>query len=371
MPADTNNHSTGRRRFLKITGGAVGAGLIAGCSGDGASGETDPTATNNNGTETSQQSDFPSDGMQFLIPYSTGGGYNYYSRLTVKYLNQENYLPVEVQAQNRTGGGGVVGHNAIYSAEPTGYTNGIINPDSMAKAQLLQDEARFDLSKMTIYPRIAGSTTAIGVGTHTDISSGSEFINAVANGDLKIGQSGVTSYGNMIPIALGVAGEVYGADMVTNNDVQFDGKGQWLTAMKRGDVDVMAGSLSSLLPYVESGDLRIALVLTTESSPPEEVSETDTLSDVDVSDPEGVVAMAGGQYHRVFAGPPDIPSERAEVIREALKNAIQNPDLQSEAQNNDRPINFLNSEDTANGVTNTIELWQENIDLLERLQSGN
>lgn len=376
MTDDSVNHTVDRRAFVKTASGAATIGLLAGCSESGgdakqqASGSTEASSGQDD-SETTQEgsSNFPQQPVKMLIPYSTGGGYNYYTRLTAKYINENDYLPVEVQAQNKTGGGGVVGHNAIYNADPNGYTNGIVNPDSMAKAQIVQDEVRFDLSELTFYPRIAGRTAAIGVGTHTDIKTGSEFIEAISNGDLTVGTSGITDSGTMIPIALGRAGGAFSEDKVLENHVVFDGKGGWITAMKRGDVDVMAASLSSLLPYVESGDVRTVLVFTTDENPPEEVSDADTLTDVDVEDPEGVVSLAGGKYHRVFAGPPDIPEERASTIRTAIRKAIKNDELQKEAQNNDRPVSFLNSEDAAKGVKKTVQLWKDNRDLLEKLKN--
>lgn len=350
MRSDNNQHGIDRRRFIKATGGVAGAGIIAGCTGSNAA-----------------QGDFPEQSVKFLIPYSTGGGYNYYARLVAQYINENDYLSVEVQAQNKSGGGGVVGHNEIANAQPDGYTNGIVNPDSMAKAQLIRDEARFDLSELTYYPRVAGRTAAIGVGTHTDVESGTDFINAMSNGELKVGTSGITDSGTMIPIALGRAGNVFSEDQVLDNHVQFDGKGSWITSIQREEVDVMAASLSSLLPFAESGDIRLVLVLTTEDSASQVESDTDTLTDLDVDDPEGIVSLAGGRYHRVFAGPPDIPEENAEIIREAIKKAIQNEELQNEAENNDRPISFLNSDETKEGVRNTVQLWQDNRDLLEKL----
>jgi tripartite-type tricarboxylate transporter receptor subunit TctC len=304
--------------------------------------------------------------VRFLIPYSTGGGYNFYTRLVAKYIQEKDYLGVNTQAQNVTGGGGIVGHNRIYNAEPDGYTAGIMNPDNMGKAQIVRDEVEFDLREYTFYPRIAGSTPALGVGSHVDISTGSEFIEAMANEELTVGHSGITGTGGMLPISLGLASEQYDEDVVINNGVQFDGKSGWVTSIKREEVDTMAGSYSSILPFHESGDINIILVLTEDEEPPSNTPDADTLQDVDV-DNQTATSLVAGPWHRVFCGPPEIPEERAEVVRTAVREAIQDEDLQAEAENNDRPITFGASDEAQEGVRGIVETWQENSDLLEKL----
>lgn len=344
-----------RRAFMKGTGSAVAVGLVAGCLGGGG-------ANGSNGS-----GNFPNRPVTLIIPYSSGGGYNYYTRLVAKYISQEDYLPVEVQPQNVTGGGGVVGHNRLYNAEPNGYTDGIVNPDSMAKAQAIRDEAQFKLQDMTYYPRAAGRIPAVGVGDHVDLSSGEEFIRRMANDELTVGHSGVTSTGSIIPVAIGIAGDRYAVSNVLNNAVQFSGKSQWITAIKREEVDVMCGSHSSLLPFVRAGDLKITLVATRNEEPPEETPDASTLQDVDVADPQEIISIAGGQYHRTFAGPPGIPEERATVIREAIREAIQNEALQQEASDNNRPVNFASSQKAKDAITEAVNTWQNNKDLLREL----
>lgn len=364
------NRITNRRTFLK-TGSVALAAALAGCSGDGGDGGDGSNGGDGSGggPQTTEQSDFPEQPVTFIIPYSTGGGYNYYTRLVCKYINQEDYLPVEAQPQNVTGGGGIVGHNRLFNADPDGYTAGIINPDSLAPPQVLgQDEVEYDLAEYTFYPRIAGTTRAIAVGADTDVTNTEELITGFQNEELVVGNTGLNSL--LTCIALGIGTDTFPPENILNNAVQFDGQGEETTAIKRGDVHVSAGSYSSLLPFVESGDLRMITVFTKEDEPPspDKTPDAETFADIDIEDPDTAIGIAGGAYHRVFAGPPDIPDERASVIREAIKKAIQNPDLQEEAQNNDRPISFAPSDETANGVQSTVEGWQERQDLLEQVQ---
>lgn len=363
---------TKRRQFIKTGAVIAGAGITAGCTGGGGGqGGNTPadnggTTTADGGNTTTEAMDFPSEPLQVIIPYSTGGGYNYYTRLTAKYINQEEYLEEPVRPQNVTGGGGIVGVNRMYNSEPDGHTFGIINTESMALNQARGiEEVQYDLANLTYYPNIAGKTPVIGVGTHVDVNSIHEFIDAMAAGELTVGHSGAgISGGGLEPAAVGVGTGEYSPEVVANNHVRYDGKPAWVTGIKREEVDTMCGSLSSTYPFVESGDIKIIFVMTRDENPPEEVSEADTFTDVDM-EVGSTLAITGGPYHRPFIGPPDIPEERAEIVREAIRKAIQNPDLQSEAEGNDRPISFIDSEQTGQGIVDTVEFWNNNQDLIE------
>ncbi|MDY0287194.1 MAG: tripartite tricarboxylate transporter substrate binding protein [Sphaerochaeta sp.] len=74
-------------------------------------------------TEQKQQEAWPSRPVTLIVPYAAGGGTDVVARLIADDLQREYGMPFNVV--NRDGGGGVVGHNAISTAEPDGYTIGL------------------------------------------------------------------------------------------------------------------------------------------------------------------------------------------------------------------------------------------------------
>ena len=58
------------------------------------------------------------------MPWAAGGGTDAVARYIASVLEKELKQPVNVV--NRTGGSGVVGHQAIASSTPDGYTIGMI-----------------------------------------------------------------------------------------------------------------------------------------------------------------------------------------------------------------------------------------------------
>ena len=70
------------------------------------------------------QAAWPERPITLIVPWGAGGGTDATARIIGTLLEKELGQPVNVV--NRTGGSGVVGHAAIASAPPDGYTIGLI-----------------------------------------------------------------------------------------------------------------------------------------------------------------------------------------------------------------------------------------------------
>src|SRR5512135_2381669 len=67
---------------------------------------------------------WPTRPITLIVPWAAGGGTDATGRIVGSLLEKELGQPVNVV--NRTGGSGVVGHAAIASAAPDGYTIGML-----------------------------------------------------------------------------------------------------------------------------------------------------------------------------------------------------------------------------------------------------
>ncbi|MDF1585605.1 tripartite tricarboxylate transporter substrate-binding protein [Marinimicrococcus flavescens] len=70
---------------------------------------------------------WPERPISLIVPWSAGGGTDATGRIVASLLEEELGQPVTVI--NRTGGGGVVGHTEIATAEPDGYTLGVLTTE--------------------------------------------------------------------------------------------------------------------------------------------------------------------------------------------------------------------------------------------------
>src|ERR671927_942837 len=67
---------------------------------------------------------YPQRPVQVIVPWGAGGGTDATARIIATLLEKELKQPFNVV--NRTGGSGVVGHDAIAKSAPDGYTIGLI-----------------------------------------------------------------------------------------------------------------------------------------------------------------------------------------------------------------------------------------------------
>lgn len=338
----------GRRRFMKITGSAAGIGALAGCSGDVASEGED---------------NFPQQDMRLVIPFGPGGGYDEYSRLTAPYVEENLDGDHNINPQNVEGSGGNVAAEEVYNAEPDGYTQIILNTTNFGLSQLIED-VNFDLQEFTILAQVAEEFRSIAVGANTDIETWDQFVQAVQNEELNIASTGPGSGYVTVPGAIGAVEDLYTADKIMDNQVVYGGRGEAVQGILAGDAHVLAGSHSSIVEYTQSGDLRMILVGSAEDQPPEETPNAETFSSLGM-DTERLQAMLNSR--RVFAAPPDMDDNRTETLREAYSAAIQDEDLQAEAEEIDRPITYSDAESTQENIDTFLSTWEENRETLEKL----
>lgn len=366
-----NREQSDRRAFLKGAAGVVGTGIVAGCVGQGDASEDeqeDQSGQEQENQEEQQNQDegeFPTQDIQLVIPYGSGG-YDSYTRLVAPYL--EEHLPgdVNVQPQNVAGAGGQIATEEVYNAEPDGHKNMIVNVQGFGRKQVIED-VDYDLREMTWYAQIASNTVALAVGTNTDIQTFDEYVDGVQNEEIRITATSPDGNESATPYLLGELGELYDGRNVIENRVMYDGRSESLQGILGGDAEVMAGSYSSLLPYIESDDLRVLMFITQdeESFDPDRAPDAETLATKDVANADQIMEMLSPR--RAFAGPPDVPQERAEILADAFEEAINDEDFQSEAEESEMPIDHADGESTTEYIESSIQQWEDNKELLEAL----
>jgi tripartite-type tricarboxylate transporter receptor subunit TctC len=71
--------------------------------------------------------DYPSRPITIVVPWGAGGGTDAVARMIASLMEKDLGQPINVV--NRTGGNGVIGHQAVASAQPDGYTLGFVTTE--------------------------------------------------------------------------------------------------------------------------------------------------------------------------------------------------------------------------------------------------
>ena len=191
--------------------------------------------------------------VEWVVPFSPGGGFDVYSRLFQPYI--ERHLGAHVAVVSVTGAGGVLGAKAIRDAAPDGHTLGIVNAGGLLTSRLFGDvDVPSPADDFTVLGRFVTQNYTWMVAGDSPIRTIYDALAHGRSGDLVVG---VLEVGSGAFLAGAVVSEVLGLrpEIVAG----YRGSKDTLMAVIRGDVDVMSGTFKSHLDAIDAGEVRSIL----------------------------------------------------------------------------------------------------------------
>jgi tripartite-type tricarboxylate transporter receptor subunit TctC len=290
--------------------------------------------------------------VTYIVSTGPGGGYDLYGRLVAEYM--QKYLPGSTfVVKNVPGAGHIIGANTIFASKPDGLTIGTF-VTGLIYNQLIQAEGvKFDLTRMSWIGKAASEPRVIVIATQTPIHSFAELLKQKEI--LKFASSGIgsssyveiTSLTNILKLPVRVLTGYNG------NEDQL--------AMRRGETNGALGSRSSLEQFVKNGYGRfVAQIGGKEKDVPQ-------LRDL-IKDPDGQAMVAliqsQGDIARLTAGPPDIPADRLQALRNAYKQAMEDKELQAKAEKLERPVDPAYGDDVLALIKEALNQKPESVAVL-------
>lgn len=239
-------------------------------------------------------SGYPRKPVNVVVPYSAGGGTDIVARIVSQHLTERLKQPVIVE--NRVGGGGTIGWNAVARANPDGYTLLTAETSFTIAAGLVKD-LQFDPKKSFSMITIAASVPhVLVVNADLPVKTFEEFIALVKKNPNKMffGSGGV---GTNTHLGSELLKSLTG---ITMTHVPYKGASAVLADLLGGQVQALVSSLPTVLPSIKSGRLRALLVTDTQRSP----ALPDIPSAVDVGLPNMAMRFWIG-----FAAPAGTPND--------------------------------------------------------------
>ncbi|MES3004140.1 MAG: tripartite tricarboxylate transporter substrate binding protein [Pseudomonadota bacterium] len=197
---------------------------------------------------------YPDHPVRLFVGYSAGGGTDQVARLLAQKMSES--LGQQVVVVNQPGATGAIAVEKVVTAAADGYTLLLVSiADTVVPALRAKLPYDFERDLIGVAP-VVGGPLALVVTPSLPVRDVKELI-ALARakpGKLNYGSPGV---GN----SLHLAGEQF--KLMTKTDilhVPFKGAAEAVTATVGGQVDLCFPVLSSVLPLVESGKLRLLAV---------------------------------------------------------------------------------------------------------------
>src|SRR5687767_14324751 len=255
---------------------------------------------------------YPNRPVQLIVPWGAGGGTDATARIIATLLEKELKQPFNVV--NRTGGSGVVGHDAIAKAAPDGYTIGLITVEIT-----MMHHVGLTQLKHTDYTPI-GLVNADPAGIHvrsdSPYKSVKDLLAAIKANPGKMKASG-TGQGGIWHLAIAGLLKEQGIDPNALPWVPSNGAAPGMQDMVAGGVDVVPCSIPEARAMIDSGKARALAIM--DANPPALYPNVPTLKK-EINSDWAIAAW------RVIAAPKGIPADAQKTLSTALKKVYDSKD---------------------------------------------
>jgi tripartite-type tricarboxylate transporter receptor subunit TctC len=270
---------------------------------------------------------YPERPVTLMIHVSAGGGtdtgFRILSAVAEKYLGQ----PIVVV--NKPGGSGFVCWEDLIRRAPDGYTISNIATPTLTYGYLDPEmDRKVSLDDFTPLVNHVVDPCVIAVPADSRFSSIQELIAFAKDNpeELAAAMSGVTSDDYM---ACQLVERATGAKF---NNIHFAGAAPALTAAMGNHTDLVFANVSELKTPHENGELRTLVVLADK--------QTDFLPGVPTFEEALGIPLAMGSARGIVA-PANLPQEIADVLIEAFRQAVEDPEHVDRMERVGLPINFM------------------------------
>jgi tripartite-type tricarboxylate transporter receptor subunit TctC len=199
---------------------------------------------------------YPARPITLIVPWGAGGGTDATARIVGSLLEKELGQPVTVV--NRTGGSGVVGHSAIASAAPDGYTLGM----ATVEIGMMHWQGLTELTGASYTPLglLNADPAGVQVRTESPYKTVNELLAAIKASPGKFKASG-TGQGGIWHLAIAGMLRDQKIDPASVPWVPSNGAAPGLQDMMAGGVDIAPVSLPEARSLIDAGKVRSLAIM--------------------------------------------------------------------------------------------------------------
>jgi len=251
------------------------------------------------------QAQYPQRPIQLIVPWGAGGGTDATARIIAAVMEKDLKQPINVV--NRTGGSGVVGHDAIAKAPADGYTIGLITVEiAMMHHQGLTALTYADYTPIGL---VNADPAGIVVRADAPYKTTKDLIAAIKSNPGKFKASG-TGQGGIWHLAIAGLLKDQGIDPAALPWVPSNGAAPGMQDLVAGGVEVVPCSLPEARSMIDAGKAKALAIM--DANPSALYPNVPTLQ----KELGTKWTMAAW---RVIAAPKGIPADVQKTLGAALK----------------------------------------------------
>src|ERR1041385_7076131 len=257
---------------------------------------------------------YPARPVTMIVPWGAGGGHDATARIVAALLEKDLGQPFNVV--NRTGGSGVVGHSAIASAQPDGYTIGMITVEiSMMHWQGLTELGPRSYTPLALMNEDPPGISVSASSPYKTVKELADAIKAAPPGKLKASGTG---QGGIWHLALVGWMKAMGLKPDHVAWVPSNGAAPAMQDLAAGGPALPTCSVPEARAIIEAGKARSLAIMAEKRNPA--FPDTPTLKEA-----MGIDYSTGAW--RGIAGPKDLPADVATKLTASLKKVYDSKEF--------------------------------------------
>jgi len=255
---------------------------------------------------------YPNKPIRIIVPYEPGGGVDIMARLLGRNLSQVANQNIIIE--NRPGGGGVVGTQALVSANPDGYSVMLGSTSPVVIAPFLVKKLSYNPSK-DLQPvcLIAINPAVLLVNNNSKFNTLKDIIaEAKAHpGTLTFSSSGIGGTSHLAASLLKVMADV------EMQHIAYKGTGPATLAVLSGEVDITFADLIAGIKFIKNGQLKPIAITSKERMP---------ILDSVPAVSETIADYSAGVWTGIFV-PAKTPPEVVNQLNKLVNKTIKSPEM--------------------------------------------
>lgn len=289
----------------------------------------------------SVQAAFPEKNITIIVPWGAGGGTDAVARVLAN--EAEEFTDVSINVENKTGGGGAVGHGQGARANPDGYTVTLTTVELVIQPHI--EDVDYSYTDFRPIMQINLDPAAVTVQEDAEWDNIDELIEEAKERPGELLASGTATGGIWHLGKLALEAET-GAEITW---IPSEGMAPAVTDLMGGHVDLVTGSPGEVASQVEAGDLKMLAVMSEE--------RVDGFPDVPTLKEEGIDVAIG--TWRGLQVPADTPDEVVETLHEIFYQAFESEGFQNKMKDLGLGIIYRDPEEYAEFLENDYETFGE------------
>jgi tripartite-type tricarboxylate transporter receptor subunit TctC len=323
--------------------------VLAACTSTGVPAASSPAGDDCEG--------YPNKDIEFVVPYSAGGGYDTWGRLIAEALGEQLPNDVNVLVRNVEGGGGLVGANQVLAAPPDGYQLLLTDPGNLASGQL-QGGLEIDPTDITAIGRVTSDPQILLVSPDSGIESIDDLKTLSEERPILQADADVS------PLVVAT----YEAFEIPYEFVLHEGGSEARLSVIRGDTDAAMFSHLSVIEEINAGDL-VGILYIGQEKPAEGDPGYEEVVDIQTIAEAGHPELAAPlEQHRMVLAPPETPDCVRAILETAMETAMKSEAFLAKTEEAALAPRFAGSEESAEIIRSTVETFTEYREAIERAQ---